>query len=107
MSLERLIPPEHVFSDIRVADKKRLLQELARRAGTVLGVSTGDIEAALGAREALGSTGVGSGIAVPHAQLPQLATQAAFLARLERPVEYQAVDNRPVDLVFLLLGPPA
>jgi nitrogen PTS system EIIA component len=107
MSLERLIPPERVFANLRVTDKPQLLQELARRAAAVLGLPTGDIEAALGAREALGSTGVGAGIAVPHAQMPQIAAQAAFLVRLERPVDYQAIDDRPVDLVFLLLGPPA
>ncbi|MDA8251562.1 MAG: PTS sugar transporter subunit IIA [Rhodospirillales bacterium] len=107
MTLETLIPPERVFHDLRAADKPRLLQELARRAGAALGVPAGDIAAALATREALGSTGVGAGIAVPHAQLPQLDATAGFLARLERPVDYASVDGRPVDLLFLLIGPPA
>ena len=107
MTLAALIPPEHVFVAVRAADKALLLQELARRAGAALGVPAGEIAAALAAREALGSTGVGAGIAVPHAQLPSLAGPAAFLARLERPVDYLSVDGRPVDLVFLLLAPPA
>ncbi len=107
MTLAALMPPERVFVGVRAADKTRLLAELARRAGAALGVPAAEIAAALAAREALGSTGVGAGIAVPHAQLPQLAGTAAFLARLERPIDYEAVDGRPVDLVFLLLGPPA
>ncbi len=107
MTLAALLPPAHVFLGVRAADKPRLLQELARRAGTALNLPPGEIAAALTAREALGSTGVGAGIAVPHAQLPRLAATAAFLARLERPVDYDAVDGRPVDLAFVLLGPPA
>jgi PTS system nitrogen regulatory IIA component len=107
MSLAALLPPERVFAAVRAADKPRLLQELARRAGAALGLPPGEIAAALAAREALGSTGVGAGIAVPHAQLPALPAIAAFLARLERPVDFAAVDGRPVDLVWLLLAPPA
>ncbi len=105
--LAALLPPAHVFTGLRAADKARLLQDLARRAGAVLGVAAGDIAGALAAREALGSTGVGAGIALPHAPLPGLAATAAFLARLERKVPFDAVDGQPIDLVFLLLGPPA
>lgn len=107
MTLAQMIGTDRVLVGVRAADKPRLLQELARRAATQLGVAAGDVAAALTAREALGSTGVGAGIAVPHAQLPQLTETAAWLVRLERPVAYDAVDGRPVDLVFLLLGPPA
>jgi PTS system nitrogen regulatory IIA component len=105
-TLAELVGPDHVFVRLRVADKPRLIQELARRAGAALDVPAAEVAAALSAREALGSTGVGAGIAVPHAQLPQLAATAAFFAQLDRPVEYAAIDGRPVDLVFLLLGPP-
>jgi PTS system nitrogen regulatory IIA component len=105
-SLAELIGPDHVFVRLRAADKPRLLQELARRAGAVLGLPAGEIAAALAAREQLGSTGVGSGIAVPHAQLPQLPATAGFFAQLERPVDFAAIDGKPVDLLFLLLGPP-
>ncbi len=104
--LSAIMPPAHVFVGLRAADKAKLLAELARRASAVLGLPAGEIAAALTAREALGSTGVGGGIAVPHAQVPALGGTAAFLARLDRPVEYAALDARPVDLVFLLLGPP-
>lgn len=106
MTLAELIGPDRAFLRLRAADKPRLLQELARRAGAALDVPAAGIAAALAAREALGSTGVGAGIAVPHAQFAQLAATAAFLARLERPVDFSAIDGRPVDLVFLLLGPP-
>jgi PTS system nitrogen regulatory IIA component len=106
-TLAALLRPDHVFVRLRAADKPRLIQELARRAGAVLDVPAADIAAALAARESLGSTGVGAGIAVPHAQLPQLAATAAFFAHLDRPVEFAAIDGRPVDLLFLLLGPPA
>jgi PTS system nitrogen regulatory IIA component len=107
MTLAELIPSEHVFVRLRAGDKARLLRELARRCAVPLGVPAPALAAALEARESLGSTGVGAGIAVPHAQVPNLATTAGFLATLDRPVEYHAIDGRPVDLVFLLLGPPA
>lgn len=105
-TLGALLRDDHVFVRLRAADKPRLLQELARRAGALIGIPAADIGAALSSREALGSTGVGQGIAVPHAQMPQLATAAVFFAQLDRPVDFAAIDERPVDLVFLLLGPP-
>ncbi len=105
-TLAALISEEHVFLRVRAADKPRLLQELARRVGAVLGLPPADIAAALAAREALGSTGVGNGIAVPHAQLALLPGMVAFLGHLERPVDFASIDGRPVDLVFVLLGPP-
>jgi nitrogen PTS system EIIA component len=105
-SLAALLDESHVFLRVRAADKPRLLQELSRRAGAVLGLPAADIAAALSAREALGSTGVGHGIAVPHAQLPQLPATVAFFAHLDRPVDFASIDDKPVDLVFLLLGPP-
>lgn len=105
-SLADLLGEDHVFVRLRAADKPRLLNELARRAGAVLGFAAADIAAALAAREALGSTGVGNGIAVPHAQLAQLPATVGFFAQLERPVDFASIDGRPVDLLFLLLGPP-
>ncbi len=104
--LATLLHEDHVFLRVRAADKRRLLQELGRRVGAVLGLPAAEIAAALTAREALGSTGVGHGIAVPHAQLPQLPATVAFFAHLDRPLEFAAIDDKPVDLVFLLLGPP-
>ncbi|MBN8889852.1 MAG: hypothetical protein BGP12_18125 [Rhodospirillales bacterium 70-18] len=95
-----------VLTGIRAADKGALLAELARRAATILGADAGTLARLLAAREALGSTGTGGGIAVPHARLPGLADPASFFARLDRPVPFDAIDARPVDLVFLLVSPP-
>jgi len=107
MTLDELIPPAHVLDRLRAADKASLLGALARAAGEALGLPPADIAAALAAREALGSTGTGGGIALPHARLDGLAAPTGFLARLDRPMAWDAVDGRPVDLVFLLLSPAA
>lgn len=107
MTLAEDLTPERVLLRLRAADKPRLLAELGRQAGRALDIDAGEITAALAAREALGSTGVGAGIAVPHAALAGVAGTVAFLARLERPIDFAAIDGQPVDLVFLLLGPPA
>ena len=106
MTLDELIRPAHVFIRLRAADKPRLLQDVARRIGAVLGLPPAEIAAALLAREALGSTGVGAGVAVPHAQLPALAAPAGFFVQLDRPVEFAAIDGQPVDLLYVLLSPP-
>lgn len=103
--LAELIGPDRIFDRLRVADKAALLGELGRRAGALLGLPAAAITASLAAREALGSTGVGHGIAVPHARLVGLGKLAGFFARLDRPLDFAAIDSRPVDLVFLLLSP--
>jgi len=107
MTLDELIPPAHVLDRLRAADKASLLGALARAAGEALGLPPADIAAALAAREALGSTGTGRGIAVPHARIATLAAPSGFFARLDRPVAFDSVDGQPVDLVFLLLSPEA
>jgi PTS system nitrogen regulatory IIA component len=94
-----------VFLRVRAASKAALLAELANRAGLSLGLDQARVLAALRAREELGSTGVGAGIAVPHARLEGLSTIAGFFARLERPVAFDAIDGKPVDLVVMLLSP--
>jgi PTS system nitrogen regulatory IIA component len=94
-----------VFPRLKVPDKARLLSELARRAAASLGSTAPDLAALLAAREALGSTGVGSGIAVPHARVDGLVSPTGFFARLDKPIDYDAIDGQPVDLVFLLLSP--
>jgi PTS system nitrogen regulatory IIA component len=94
-----------LLTGLRAADKSALLAELARHAAAALGRDAAEIGRRLAAREALGSTGTGRGIAVPHARLPGLATQAAFFARLDRPMAFDAIDDQPVDLIFLLLSP--
>lgn len=107
MTLDDLIPAAHVFHRLHAADKPALLAELGRRVGLVLGLSPSAVTAALAAREALGSTGTGHGLAVPHARLDTITGTTAFLARLDRPIGFDAVDGEPVDLVCLLLAPAA
>jgi PTS system nitrogen regulatory IIA component len=107
MAIGALIGPEQVVVGLRVTDKAQLLAELARRAAAAVPVPAPALLAALQAREQLGSTGLGRGFALPHARLPQLPKAFAMLVRLARPIDYQAVDDKPVDLVLLLLTPEA
>lgn len=102
-----LIGPEQVVVGLRVSDKASLLAELARRAAPAIGLPSPAVLAALQAREQLGSTGLGRGFALPHARLAALPKPFALLVRLARPLDYEAVDDKPVDLVVLLLTPEA
>lgn len=107
MSLAELIAPDQVVVGLRVADKAQLLAELARRAATALSLPQPALLQALQAREQLGSTGLGKGFALPHARLANLPRIYVLVARLVRPIDYEAVDEKPVDLVVLLLTPDA
>jgi PTS system nitrogen regulatory IIA component len=104
MNLASLFRPDRVFR-LRAPDKGAVLTQLARRAATDLGLAVPHIAGPIAAREKLGSTGVGAGIAVPHARIAGIIALQAFLARLDRAVDWDAIDRRPVDLVFLLLSP--
>jgi PTS system nitrogen regulatory IIA component len=105
MEIAQLIRPEHVFPGLAAADKAQLLGEIAQRAALALGHDARKILEALTAREALGSTGIGHGIALPHARLSGLTHLFGLFAVLDRPVDFGAIDEAPVDLVFLLLVP--
>ena len=105
MRIGELIGADHVIVGLRVPDKARLLRELARRAAMILLVDERLILDALQAREALGSTGLGKGFALPHARLDALSRLFALFVRLGRPIDFAAIDDRPVDLVILLLTP--
>ena len=87
-------------------NKRSLLQQLAHLAGHRLGVGVGAIATSLSEREQLGSTGFGQGVAIPHGKIEGLTRIYGLFARLGEPVEYKAIDGKPVDLVFLLLSPP-
>jgi PTS system nitrogen regulatory IIA component len=100
-----LITPRGVIAQLRAPTKRQVLQELARRAATVTNIPDKRIYDALAERERLGTTGIGTGIAVPHCRLPELTRLHGMFARLERPVPFEAIDDQPVDLVFLLLAP--
>ncbi len=105
MDVAELLPEDHVICALRAAAKAQLLQELARRASAALNIPQKHILAALEAREKLGSTGLGQGFALPHARIEGLGGFFALFAKLARPIGYDAVDEKPVDLVFLLLIP--
>ena len=107
MEIADLLVPRGVLAQLRVGSKKQVLQELARRGATQTGVAERRIYDVLAERERLGSTGIGKGIAVPHGKLGELPRLCGLFARLERPVAFDAIDDRPVDLVFALLAPAA
>ncbi len=105
MEILDLLVPEAVLPSLKAQSKKQLLQELAQRAAELTGLPERRIFETLIERERLGSTGMGQGIAIPHGRLAGLSKIAGLFARLETPIAYDAVDNQPVDLVFLLLAP--
>jgi PTS system nitrogen regulatory IIA component len=105
MSIADLIGPDQVVTGLRVSDKAQLLAELARRAAPAVSLEQAIVLRALLAREKLGSTGLGKGFALPHARLSGLNRTFALFARLQRPIDYEAIDEKPVDLVILLLTP--
>ncbi|HVO14797.1 MAG TPA: PTS IIA-like nitrogen regulatory protein PtsN [Alphaproteobacteria bacterium] len=105
MEVADLLSPEGVIPNLRVTSKKQALQELARRAAELSGASERAIFDVLLERERLGTTGVGNGIAIPHGKLPGLTRLYGMFARLEQPIPFEAIDEQPVDLIFLLLAP--
>jgi PTS system nitrogen regulatory IIA component len=107
MDMDDLITPASVIPNLRAAGKKQALQELAKRAAPMIGVHERRVFDVLLERERLGTTALGGGIAIPHGRLPSLGRLHGFFARLERPVDFAAIDDQPVDLVFLLLAPEA
>ena len=106
MDIAEILTQDRVIPSLRVNDKTQLLQELARRAAASLNIPQKTIFGALEARESLGSTGLGQAFALPHARVEGLDRFFGLFARLARPVAYDAVDDMPVDLVFMLLIPP-
>jgi PTS system nitrogen regulatory IIA component len=107
MDLADLIEPDRVVFAARASNKDQLLQDLALRASTSLNLDARMIFTALQAREELGSTGLGNGFALPHARIEGLDRLFGMFTRLNRPVHFDSIDGNPVDLVFLLLIPPA
>jgi PTS system nitrogen regulatory IIA component len=107
MLLTDLVAPQAVVPALRVNNKKQALQELASRAAAMSGRSEREVFEVLSQRERLGSTGIGSGIAIPHGKLAALDRLFGLFARLERPIDFEALDGQPVDLMFLLLAPEA
>ena len=105
MEINDLISSDTVIANLHATSKKQVLQELSRRAADLTGEHERVIFDVLMERERLGTTGVGAGIAIPHGKLASLERLYGMFARLEQPVDFQAIDERPVDLIFLLLAP--
>lgn len=105
MDLSDLIEVSAVMPALKANSKKQLLQLLAEKAAAVTGLPEREVFDTVLQRERLGSTGVGNGIAIPHGKLKDLPQITGIFARLETPVDFEALDDQPVDLVFLLLAP--
>jgi len=105
MDITDLITLQSVVPRLKVTSKKQALQELAKRASELTGVPERRIFEVLIERERLGTTGVGNGIAIPHGKLANLDRLYGLFARLETPINFEAIDEQPVDLIFLLLAP--
>jgi PTS system nitrogen regulatory IIA component len=100
-----LVSPNAIIPAMKVNGKKQALQEIAAKAAELTGQNEKAILEILLQREKLGSTGVGNGVAIPHGKLQKLGNVFGLFARLERPIDFEALDGQPVDLVFLLLAP--
>jgi len=105
MKISEFLSPADTVINIRVSDKDKLLQELAHRAAIKVQIPEGEIIAALLKREELGSTGMGNGVAIPHARFQTLAKPFGIVAKLKQPIDFQAIDDQPVEIVFVLLLP--
>lgn len=105
MDIATLLNPRSVIAELRATAKKQALQELAYRAAGASAMHERAIVDAVWEREKLGSTGLGGGIAIPHARIPGLKSLHGVFARLVTPIDFDAVDDRPVDLIFMLIAP--
>jgi nitrogen PTS system EIIA component len=107
MTISSLLATDRIFTDAEISSKKRLLEFIAEKAAEVLDLTQNNIFNHLLERERLGSTGLGKGFAVPHARLENLTQTLTYFLKLDEPVKYDAVDQIPVDLVFVILIPEA
>jgi PTS system nitrogen regulatory IIA component len=105
MEIGDFTAPNGVTASLRVANKAQAVRELARRAAAAIGLDEPVVHDALVERERLGSTGIGKRVALPHARIRGLDRIRGFFARLERSIDFESIDDQPVDLVFLLLAP--
>ena len=107
MDIKDFLAPSDVFIGIRALNKTQLLEDLCRRAASILKIDAEKISADILKREELGSTGMGGGVAIPHARMADVKRPFGLLVRLKSAIEFDAIDRQPVDLVFLLLLPTA
>ncbi len=104
-SIAEMIQPSAIVANLRVSSKKQALRELSKRAAELTGLSERKIFEVLIQRERLGTTGVGHGIGIPHGKLSELDRLYGLFARLEHPIDFDAIDEQPVDLICVLLAP--
>ena len=107
MEIKEVLSSVHAIVDLRASDKKSLLRDLAQQAAATLPLNAHSILSEILKREALGSTGVGGGVAIPHARMKDLKKPFGILVRLKTAIDFEAIDNKLVDIVFLLLLPVA
>ena len=105
MNIGELLDRSAISVRVSAGNKKKVLAVIAEIAARNFGLDAGDVLDALSEREAAGSTGVGYGVAVPHARLPGLERMRGVFVRVEHPVEFESVDDQPVDLLFALFAP--
>jgi len=105
MPLEQIIVPNAIIPALRVNSKKQALQELSEKAAEISGLPAREIFDAWLQREKLNSTGLGDGIAIPHGRLLTASRIFGLFARLERPIDFESLDNQPVDIIFGLIAP--
>jgi len=105
MNIKTFLSSSNVLLDLRARDKMAVLDELSSRAAGVLDLPAELIALEIERREELGSTGIGGGVSMPHARFREVKKPFGLLARLKQPVNFEAIDGQPVDLVFLLLLP--
>jgi PTS system nitrogen regulatory IIA component len=105
MDVSQLLGPERIIPRLRAGSKKQALQELSKKAAEITGQPERRIFEVLIERERLGTTGVGRGIAIPHGRLAEVEELYGLFARAEKPIDFDSVDDQPVDLIFVLLAP--
>ncbi|MBN9530981.1 MAG: PTS IIA-like nitrogen regulatory protein PtsN [Alphaproteobacteria bacterium] len=105
MEIAQVLTANGVVASLKATSKKQALQDLATRAARLTGLHERQIFETLLERERLGSTGVGHGVAIPHGRIPGLDRLHGLFARLDTPIDFDAIDNLPVDLIFVLLAP--
>jgi len=105
MDLDDIITIDSVIPRLKASSKKQALQELARKASEISGLEQREVFDVLLERERLGTTGVGGGIAIPHGKLAALDRLHGVFARADQAIDFDSIDDRPVDLIFLLLAP--
>jgi nitrogen PTS system EIIA component len=105
MEIADILTPAGVIANLRAGNKRQALQELAKRTAQLTGRPERAIFEVLLERERLGTTGIGRGTAIPHGRMTDLQQLCGMFARLEKPIDFEAIDNQPVDIIFLLLTP--